>query len=312
MDKERNPKSAVLGGERPMDPQKIKVLLAEDNPGGSTFWKDILSGVVSAHIQVRHVHQLSDVDKYIGENLPDVIILDLTLPDGRGLAVFLGVYNLAPRVPIIVITKKEDPKLAAQVMAEGAQDCLVKSDIDSYLLGRSMRYAIGRQRHLDELRSFSVIDELTGLYNRRGFLTLSEQQVKMAGRTKQPLLLVFADVDGLKAINDQQGHHRGDLALMETAHVLREAFRETDILARLSGDEFAALLACTKQTNAQTALDRFQKTIDEHNSYRGRDFRLSVSIGIALYDPSSPSSIGDLMERADKLMYERKRSKSLK
>ena len=188
-----------------MDAQKIKVLLAEDNPGGSPFWKDVLSGIGDANIQVQHVQKLSDVNQHIGGNLPDVIILDLTLPDGQGLAVFLGVYHMAPSVPIIVITKREDPQLAFQVMREGAQDCLVKSDIDSYLLGRSMRYAIGRQRHLEEMRSFYIIDELTGLYNRRGFLTLSEQQLKMADRSKQSLLLVFADVDGLKSINDRFG-----------------------------------------------------------------------------------------------------------
>ena len=202
--------------------EKIKVLLAEDNPSGSTFWRQILSGIQDANIQVIHIVRLSDIGKYIRENLPDVIILDLTLPDGKGIKVFLDVYHSAPTVPIVVITGAADQKLAIQAMQEGAQDCLVKSDIDSYLLSRSMRYAIGRQKHLKELRSFSVIDELTGLYNRRGFLTLAEQQFKMANRTKQSLLLVFADLDGLKAINDTFGHHRGDLALMETAHVFRE------------------------------------------------------------------------------------------
>lgn len=97
---------------------------------------------------------------------------------------------------------------------------------------------------------------------------------------------------------------------METAHVLRVAFRETDILARLSGDEFVALLVGNAETHAASALERFQNTLDDHNSYRGGDFKLSVSLGIALYDPSSPCSIGDLMERADRLMYERKRLKN--
>ena len=295
-----------------MDTQKINVLLAEDNPKGSTFWTQILSGIEDANIQFQHVQQLSEIDKHIGDNLPDVIILDLTLPDGKGLGIFLSVYDMAPTVPIIVITKRDDPKLGVQVMQEGAQDCLVKSDIDSYLLSRSMRYAIGRQRHLKELRTFSIIDELTGLYNRRGFLTLAEQQFKMADRTKQCLLLVFADVDGLKSINDSLGHHRGDLALMETAHVLRETFRETDILARLSGDEFVALMASDQEAHTESALARFQKTMDDHNSYRGRDFKLSVSIGVAFYDPDFPCSIGDLLEKADQLMYESKKSKGQK
>jgi diguanylate cyclase (GGDEF)-like protein len=312
MEKERNPPSVVLPEERLMGAQRIKVLVAEDNPGGSSFWKDILSEIGDANIQARYVEKLSDVDKHMGDNLPDVIILDLTQPDGKGLGIFLGVYGMAPTVPIIVIINKDDPKLAVEVMQEGAQDCLVKNEIDAYLLNRSMRNAIGRQRHLKELQSFSIIDELTGLYNRRGFLTLSSQQFKMADRSKHSLLLVFADVDGLKKINDTLGHHRGDLALMETAHVLREAFRETDILARLSGDEFVALMVLNRETHAESALARFQKTLEEHNSYRNRDFKLSVSFGTAIYEPTSPTSIGDLLANADQLMYERKKSKGPK
>jgi two-component system, cell cycle response regulator len=308
-----------------MDGQKIKVLLAEDNPSGSPFWQRILSEIKDSNIQILHIKKLSDVGKSIEENLPDVIILDLTLPEGKELKVFLDVYKMAPAVPIIVILGKRDQKLAVDAMQEGAQDCLVKSDIDSYLLGRSMRYAIGRQKHLKELRAFSVIDELTGLYNRRGFLTLVEQQFKMVDRTGQSLLLVFVDLDGLKSINDSLGHHRGDLALMETAHVLRESFRETDIVARLGGDEFAALLTSDKDIGSEASLKRIQETLDEHsaykrfqemldehNAYRGRDFKLSVSIGIALYNPLSPCSIGELLEKADQHMYEMKKTKNKK
>jgi diguanylate cyclase (GGDEF)-like protein len=162
---------------------------------------------------------------------------------------------------------------------------------------------------LEELRSFSIIDEMTGLYNRRGFLTLAEQQIKLADRSKRSLLLVFADMDHLKSINDSMGHHRGDLALMETAHIMREAFRETDVLARLGGDEFVALLVYNEQSTAKSVIDRFQSAIKEHNSYHVRDFKISVSLGIASYDSAKPCSIGDLLERADKLMYEKKKAR---
>lgn len=292
-----------------MEGHKIKVLLVEDNPSGSLFWQKVLSEIHDANIQILYIKTLSDVGKYIGDDLPDVIILDLTLPGGNGIELFLIVYNMAPTVPIIVITASDDQKLAILAMQEGAQDCLTKNDIDSYLLNRSMRYAIGRQKHLKELRNFSVIDELTGLYNRRGFLTLAEQQFKMADRTMSSLLLVFADLDGLKSINDTYGHHRGDLALMETAHVLREAFRETDILARLGGDEFVALLIRSRDTGAESVLQRFQETVDEHNAYRGRNFKFAISMGTALYDPQSPCSIGELLEKADRIMYEQKKTK---
>ena len=292
-----------------LEKSKIKVLLAEDNPGGSFFWERILAEIRDTDIEFIHIVKLSDVCQHIGNEAPDVILLDLSLPDGGGFEFFLTVYNMASSIPIIVVTGTDNQKLAVQTALEGAQDSLVKSDINGYLLCRSMRYAIGRQRHLRQLRAFSIIDELTGLYNRRGFLILADQKIKLADQTGQSLLLVFADLDGLKTINDTLGHHWGDMALMETAHVLREAFRETDILARLGGDEYVALLACAGDINEDFLVKRFQETVEEHNSFRERNFKLSVSIGIALYDPHFPCSAGDLLMKADSVMYQQKKQR---
>jgi two-component system cell cycle response regulator len=285
----------------------MKVLLAEDHPGGSPFWAKILSEIWDADIEFIPIQKISEVGPPIGKGAPDVILLDLSLPGSGGLEVFLSVYGMAPTVPIIVITGEDNQKLAIQTALEGAQDCLVKNGLNGYLLIRAMRYAIGRQKHLKQLSEFSMIDELTGLYNRRGFLTLANQQVKLSDRIGLSLLLVFADLDGLKGINDSLGHHRGDLALMETAHVLREAFRETDILGRLGGDEFVGLLNYEADVNEASIVRRFQETLAEHNGFHGRSFKLSVSLGVSLYDPSRPCLIADLLSRADAMMYERKK-----
>ncbi len=287
----------------------INVLLAEGRPGGSVFWEQILSEVKDPAIEFFHVDKISEIFQQISRSPPDVILLDLSLSEGGSFEIFQSVYSLAPTIPIIIVTGNDDQKLAVQAVLEGAQDCLIKRDVSGFVLSRSMRYAIGRQRHLKELNVLSIVDELTGLYNRRGFLILADQRIKLAAIKKQSLLLVFADVDGLKIINDTLGHHPGDLALMETAHVMREAFRETDILGRLSGDEFVALLVCDGQVNEEFLMNRFQETIAEHNDYPERTFKLSVSLGITLFDPLKPCSAGDLMIRADSIMYDRKRSK---
>ncbi len=292
-----------------MEKSKINVLIAEKKPEGSFFWERIIAEIHDADIIFTHLETLSDVLKYLDRETPDIILLDLALPEGGGFEVFLLVYNKALAIPIIVITGTDNQKLAVQTTLEGAQDCLVKSDISGFLLSRSMRYAIGRQKHLRQERAFSAIDELTGLCNRRGFLLRAEEQIKISARTGKSLLLVFADVDGLKAINDTLGHHQGDLALMETAHVLREAFRETDILGRLSGDEFVALLTINPDIKQESLIKRFQEVVKEHNHYQERSFKLSISIGIALYDPHSPCSVGDLLAKADSLMYQQKKSK---
>jgi two-component system, cell cycle response regulator len=292
-----------------LEKPKINVLIAENNPEGSFFWERIVAEIRDTDIVFVHIEKLSDVLKHLESEVPDVILLDLSLPEGGGFEVFLLIYNKAPTIPIIVITENDNQKLAVKTALEGAQDSLVKSHINGYLLSRSMRYAIGRQRHLKQVRAFSVIDELTGLYIRRGFLVLADEKIKISDRTGQSLLLVFADMDGLKAINDNLGHHRGDLALMETAHVLREAFRETDILGRLGGDEFVALLTCGGDINEESLKIRFRETMDDHNSYRERNFKLSISIGIALYDPHSPCSAADLLMNADSAMYKQKNLK---
>jgi diguanylate cyclase (GGDEF)-like protein len=289
-----------------VDKPKINVLIAENNPEGSLFWERTIDEIRDMDIALAHLVKLSDVLNYLGTESPDVILLDLSEPKGGGLEVFLLVYNITPAIPIIVVTGTVNQKLALQTALEGAQDSLVKNDLNGFLLSRSMRYAIGRQKHLKQERAISVIDELTGLYNRRGFLVHADNQIKNADRSGRSLFLVFADMDGLKTINDTLGHHTGDLALMETAHILREAFRETDILGRLGGDEFVALLSCEGETSEESLKKRFQDAMDAHNSFPERNFKLSSSIGIALYDPHAPCSAAALLSKADSAMYQQK------
>jgi diguanylate cyclase (GGDEF)-like protein len=292
-----------------LEKPKIKVLLAEDNSPGSIFWEQLLSEIRDARIEFVHIERVP-LEKQNESEPPDVILLDLSLPEGDGFEVFLSVYEIYPAIPIIVVTQTDHQKLAVQFVLAGAQDCLVKSAISGFSLSRSMRYAIGREKHLKQVHSISAIDELTGLYNRRGFLTNAGNRLKLSNQTGQTLLLVFADVDGLKIINDTLGHHLGDMALMETAHLLREAFRETDILARLSGDEFVALLGSSDEVNEESLRKRFETALFEHNAYPERSFILSVSLGISLYDPIKPCSIGDLLANADKVMYKQKKTKN--
>jgi len=286
-----------------LEKTKVNVLIAENSQEGSLFWERMIADIRDLDVTFIHIEKLSDVLKYLKHETPDIILLDLSQPKGGGLEVFLLVYNITPVIPIIVVTGTVNQKLALQTALEGAQDSLIKSDLNGYLLSRSMRYAIGRQKHLKQERAISVIDELTGLYNRRGFLVHAEEQIKNSDRLGKSLLLIFADMDGLKTINDTLGHHTGDLALMETAHVLREAFRETDILGRLGGDEFVALLSCGADVSEDSLRKRFQSTMDSHNSFTERSFILSASIGIAVYDPQTPASAETLLSKADAAMY---------
>jgi len=167
-----------------------------------------------------------------------------------------------------------------------------------------------REKLEKEILNLSITDPLTDLHNRRGFLSLAEQQLKLSVRNKRRMQLYFADLDGLKWINDTLGHEEGDKTLIEAASAFSETFRASDIIARMGGDEFAILAIDQEDTsNPEMLLSRLQSQIDKHNNQENRKYRLSISIGYTLYDPESPCSLDDLMAGADKLMYEQKRSK---
>jgi diguanylate cyclase (GGDEF)-like protein/PAS domain S-box-containing protein len=166
------------------------------------------------------------------------------------------------------------------------------------------------RKHMEEkLHTMSLTDELTGLYNRRGFFTLARQQMKITERTRKDVLLFFADLDKFKHINDTLGHQEGDKALIEAATILKEVFRESDIIGRMGGDEFAVLAINTSNETREVLAKRLHDTLDIYNKPGKREYRLSLSIGIAHYDPEEPSSLDELMTQADTLMYEDKRGK---
>lgn len=166
-----------------------------------------------------------------------------------------------------------------------------------------------RRQNEERLRSLSMLDELTGLYNRRGFHTLAQQQVRHAHRKKRPLLLFFLDLDGLKEINDGHGHAVGDQALVHFAEALRQTFRESDILARLGGDEFAVMALETDSEAAPNLLARLQHSLEERRAAADFPVPLSVSAGTAEFTPRSPAAVEDLLALADRRMYQSKRER---
>ena len=166
-----------------------------------------------------------------------------------------------------------------------------------------------RKRMEAEIIAFSITDQLTGLHNRRGFLSLAEQQLKLAERNKSGMVLFFADLDGLKWINDTLGHEEGDKALIETATVLKETFRASDIIARLGGDEYSVLTVDITEENSEAFTTRLQSLIDTQNKQENRRYRLSISVGCSYYNPEHPCSLDELIAQADQLMYKQKQSK---
>ncbi len=169
---------------------------------------------------------------------------------------------------------------------------------------------ITERKNLEErLQILSITDPLTGLHNRRGFMNLAEQQVKAARRTGQGFTIAFVDVDHMKDINDRLGHEEGDRALKAAAGLLRETFRESDIVARIGGDEFAVLAPGGEEGRAQVLAGRLEEGIGAFNRQSGERFRLSLSMGTAFFEPVRPCTLDEVMARADALMYEEKQNR---
>ncbi len=203
-----------------------------------------------------------------------------------------------------IIHPGKDLKIAEMRVAETVLD-------GETLYVASLRDITELARLREELRTLALIDDLTGLYNRRGFLALAQQHLKLAKRTKRPILLLYADIDGLKYINDTQGHLKGDLVLKEIARVLKKTFRESDIIARIGGDEFAVLAIEAPAISEKAINTRLQKNIKTFNARVNPclKHKMSLSMGAAYYDPEHPCSVEELIARADAAMYRQKHGK---
>ena len=164
-----------------------------------------------------------------------------------------------------------------------------------------------RKQNEDLFRSLSLIDDLTGLYNRRGFLTLANQQLKLSYRMERGVTLLFADIDKLKWINDNMGHLEGDSALVNASRMLKETFRESDIVGRISGDEFAVFMAGADQAYSEAIVRRLENKLNDYNIREKKPYELSLSFGIACSASSEPCNLSELLDTADKFMYENKR-----
>ncbi len=175
---------------------------------------------------------------------------------------------------------------------------------------KQLQKAIQQMERLNrQLLSQSLTDDLTGLHNRRGFLTLGQQTMKYAKRFRSDVCLMFMDIDDLKSINDTGGHQAGDQALADFGRILREAFRETDIVGRMGGDEFAALVLMSSHVRYHDLLARLQDRLKSYNLKGLKKFPISVSVGSIRCRAGRCPSLEHILRQADERMYKQKQKK---
>lgn len=283
----------------------IRILLVEDNPDEEVVVRRLLSKGNSI-VDLTTVPCIRDSLRLIDDNLVDMILLDLSLPDSEGLE---GLHQLrahAPEIPIIILTGFPDIKTAEQAVRSGAQDYLIKGQLEGNLLSHAVQFADLRQAFRIDLEELSLRDPLTGLYNRRGFDLLANQSLRLAKRNGRESVLLLADMNDLKDINDTLGHRQGDLALQAAARAFTTALRDSDIIARLGGDEFVALAVEAHPPGINSLLQRLREQLDLENAKLHMLLPLSLSIGVAPFDPQAGPSLNELIVAADRDMYDKK------
>jgi diguanylate cyclase (GGDEF)-like protein len=293
----------------------LRLILVEDSPGDVRLVKEVLAPSRKPSFRVTTFTRVGDLEKVREDGDFDIMLLDLSLPDARGLDTVKKARALFPALPIIVMTGLDDEDVAVQAVKLGAQDYLVKGEYDLRGLVRTIRHAIERHRMVRELeksrqreRYLATHDALTRLPNRQLFYEVMSQQLDLAARYRQPLVVMFLDLDGFKEINDSLGHEAGDRVLQEAAGRLKHCVRKSDTVARFGGDEFSVLLPRVKREGDEAVVARkILEVVRRPVVFRGRAVTVTASVGIALY-PRDGSDPDTLLNTADASMYAAKQA----
>jgi diguanylate cyclase (GGDEF)-like protein len=307
----------------------MKILIAEDDPVSNRLLAVTLSHWGHEVVCTSNGNEAWQVLQK--QDAPLLAILDWMMPEIDGVDICRRVRQEITDVPVylILLTAKSSKESLIEGLDAGADDYLTKPfdrhelrvrlkagarivELQKSLHDRvkELEEAIlERERAEEALRNLSLTDPMTGLYNYRGFFTLAEHQARIARRTGQTSLLIYADMDGLKQINDTFGHNEGSVAISKVSDILRKTFREYDIIARLGGDEFAILAPNVSGWEMEGILERLNENTRTYNQEANHPFPLRLSIGAISIDPREEATIEEQIERADKAMYKDKRKK---
>jgi diguanylate cyclase (GGDEF)-like protein len=299
-----------------MNPECKKILLVEDNPADVRLLTELLSKAVNSEFCFEVVDRIATALKFLDEEQFEVILLDLSLPDGSGLDTVRYMCNASPNIPIVVLTGLEDDSLALEAVQMGAQDYLVKGQIDGQRLLRIIRYAIERKHVEKGLQYLATHDALTELPNRFLFhdrllqaIERSRRKFKEAGK-KWQIAIVILDLDNFKDVNDRLGHAAGDQLLQMVAHRMRSRIRSVDTVARLGGDEFTLIFEnISGKRDLKTVGEKTRAIFSAPFPIAEEQLSVTASIGISLY-PQDGREPEILLKHADMAMYAAKQARN--
>jgi diguanylate cyclase (GGDEF)-like protein len=287
----------------------IRLLLVEDVPVIARIVEQMLTKSPHCKYHCEWRKTLADALELLRTRDFDTVLLDLNLPDSSDLDTLAHVLEANRGVPVVVLTATDDDQTGLRAVQAGAQDYLVKGQCSGPELDRSIVYSIERHRLQLALRQLAVLDELTGLYNRRGFNTLNLELLQQVRTSAASGYIACFDLDHFKAINDTHGHACGDAALVEFATFLRSAFRKQGMFVRLGGDEFLAMGIESYPGAATEALVSLEQALTARNAAGLTPFKLEASAGLLLIDRNDRRSLGDLLGAADAHLYRNKEAR---
>ncbi len=276
---------------------RIRILLVEEDPAETSFLREALeesqealaAGTWTA-LEVTATDTLEDAVAVAQAGDADVVLLDPLLARIAPFNAFAELRNAAPEVPVILLLGNEEEALASRFLRDGAQDYLIKSEIDCKPLARAIRNAVDRHRYVNAFRRGSSFDELTGLLNQRGFHGAATRELHLAAGAGQPVLLVLAEIDNLSDIAAAYGPEQRELTLLDGADLLRESAGNTALLACLDGHRFAALAWNTRP-------DDFIGRVQNLVARRPRQF--AFRFGWASTHPGASESLDPLLTAAE-------------
>lgn len=295
------------GAQGTMKQKLLKALVVLNDDENSWFLNGGFHESIDCHlIDIKsfpvNMDDLNGTLARIAEQAPDVLLLDSTLAPSFMSNMVIQVRYRMPDLPVVLL-----PNIGALEQTSKLPDPRTGNGLDSGMIAadsiaRTIRYAEGQLGLQRTLLQMALRDDLTGLHNRRGFTALATRYLQWARGTGQNLAMLFADIDGLKSINDRFGHGEGDRAISLTAASIKETFRRLDVTARLSGDEFVALIIEAPERSVEMIRDRLQANLADRSAAERR-YTLSLSVGVAHFDPDKPVTLQELMRQADAALY---------
>ena len=293
--------------------QITNILSVESNDDDYAKIENILTDM--GKVNLLRARDLAEAFDIIESNPIDLIFLDYLLPSGTGADFLLKMTSREIDLPVVIITGQGDEIIASQVIQAGAYDYLPKANISKKSLSRVIGNSIENYRLKKEVKmamgkmaEMSTRDDLTGLYNRRYFIEVSEREIAKAQRYDNELVLCMLDLDYFKKVNDTHGHAAGDAVLKEVAELLQESVRKSDVPCRYGGEEFAVIMPNTHLDDGEKFCERLRIAVENHPiSYNGSNLNVTVSIGLAQFTPAYDNSPTDLLEKADSALYLAKR-----